>query len=80
MRYQYMKSKDVNDFDGWITEYTMYWDDEYGRYVFVLGDSDLYDPNDGYEEFDWECESRKEAEDWFANYDGYDSDLDIAVS
>ena len=73
-RYIYIKSKEVYD-DGWRTEYTMYQDSlDPERYVFVFGDSDLYDPNDGYEEFDWECEGRDEAEDWFYNYEGYDSE------
>ena len=75
-RYIYIKSKEVYD-DGWRTEYTMYQDSlDPERYVFVFGDSDLYDPNDGYEEFDWECEGRDEAEDWFYNYEGYDSEED----
>ena len=77
--YEYIKSKDVNDYDGWRTEYTMYYDLIEDRYVFVLGDSDLYDPNDGYEEFDWECESEAEANEWFDNYEGYD-DLDESVT
>lgn len=77
--YEYIKSKDVNDYDGWRTEYTMYYDLINDRYVFVFGDSDLYDPNDGYEEFDWECDSEAEANEWFDNYSGYD-DLDESMS
>lgn len=78
-QYEYIKSKDVNDYDGWRTEYTMYYDLINDRYVFVFGDSDLYDPNDGYEEFDWECDSETEANEWFDNYSGYD-DLDESMS
>ena len=78
-QYEYIKSKDVNDYDGWRTEYTMYYDLINDRYVFVFGDSDLYDPNDGYEEFDWECDSEAEANEWFDNYSGYD-DLDESMS
>ena len=74
-RYIYIKSKEVNDADGWKTEYTMYQDSlEPNRYVFVFGDSDYYDPNDGYEEFDWECEGRSEAEDWFDDYEGFEDE------
>jgi hypothetical protein len=46
------------------------------EYVFVFGDKDIYRPEDGY--FDWECETKAEAEEWFANYHGFDeSDDDI---
>lgn len=73
--YKYVKSKEVYDSDGWRTEYTMYQDNyDDDHFVFVFGDSDLYDPNNGYEEFDWECDSRQEAEEWFDNYEGFDDD------
>ena len=74
--YTYIKSKEVYDSDGWRTEYTMYYDEVNDRYVFVFGDSDYYNPNDGYEEFDWECDTEKQANDWFDNYTGFEDDLD----
>jgi hypothetical protein len=74
--YTYVKSKTVYDSDGWTTEYTMYYDEVNDRYVFVFGDSDFYNPNDGYEEFDWECDTEREANDWFDNYNGFEDDLD----
>ena len=74
--YKYVKSKEVYDSDGWRTEYTMYQDNyDNDHFVFVFGDSDLYDPNAGYEEFDWECDSRQEAEEWFDNYEGFEDEL-----
>ncbi len=74
--YKYVKSKEVYDSDGWRTEYTMYQDNyDEDHFVFVFGDSDLYDPNDGYEEFDYECDSRREAEEWFDNYEGFEDEL-----
>lgn len=49
----------------------------FSKYVFVFGDSDFYDPNEGYDEFDWECDNYREAEEWFENYDGiYEDDED----
>jgi 5-methyltetrahydrofolate--homocysteine methyltransferase len=78
-QYTYVKSKDVYDSDGWRTEYTMYYDEVNDRYVFVFGDSDLYDPNDGYEEFDWECDTEREANEWFDNYNGFEDDLDESI-
>ena len=77
--YTYVKSKTVYDSDGWTTEYTMYYDEVNDRYVFVLGDSDFYNPNDGYEEFDWECNTEREANDWFDNYNGFEDDLDESL-
>lgn len=74
-QYTYIKSKDVNDADGYLTEYTMYYDEVEDRYVFVFGDSDIYNPNDGYEEFDYECDTERAADEWFDNYEGFE-DLD----
>ena len=47
-------------------------DEWFNRYVFVFGDKELYDPNDGYDEWDYECESEQEAYDWFEDYNGFD--------
>ena len=73
-RYEYIDSKQVLDSDGFVTEYTMYFDTLDNKYVFVFGDSDLYKPED--EDFDWECETRDEAEAWFNAYNGFEDDLD----
>lgn len=48
-------------------------------FVFVLGDIDYYNPNDDEVEFDYECESKGEAYEWFDEYIGYgelDTDFD----
>lgn len=80
-RYKYIDSKEITDFDGFLTEYTMYYDTEEDRYVFVFGDGDLYNPNeDEYMDFDYECESKQEATEWFNDYNGfedYDESLHI---
>lgn len=78
-QYTYVKSKTVYDYDGFTTEYTMYYDEVNDKYVFVFGDSDFYNPNDGYEEFDWECDTEQEADEWFENYKGYEDDLDESL-
>jgi len=70
-RYEYIKSKTVMDRDGFNTDYTMYYDKDLERYVFVFGDNELYGPGDG---IDWECDSESEAEDWFKNYKGFDDE------
>lgn len=65
-------SKTVEDSDGFLTDYTMYRDTETGEYVFVFGDKDAYSPEDG--NFDWSCDTEKEAWDWFNSYTGLDED------
>lgn len=84
--YEMLKTKEVPDFDGFSTEYTLYSTVQSGEpyYVCVLGDRDLYDPNDGVVDFDFETDSYAEAMEWFDSYsggiesdDGLDESLDI---
>lgn len=72
-RYVYKDHKSVLD-NGFITDYTMYYDTLEDKYVFVFGDRDLYSPYD--ENFDWECDTEEEAYEWFDSYEGTDSDDD----
>lgn len=62
-------SKQVQDSDGFMTDYTMYRDTETGEYVFVFGDKDIYTPEQG--DFDWSCDEGEEAWDWFYDYTGF---------
>ena len=72
-RYEHIKSKSVPDFNGFYTDYTMYYDNEEDRFVFIFGDNDIYDPYNS--EPDWECETEEEAEDWYDDYNGFEDDL-----
>ena len=63
--FQFLKTVDKNNIE--IPE------DFIKGYVFVFGDKDFYDPYD--EDFDWECETEKEAEEWFDSYTGFE-DID----
>lgn len=67
--YKKIKSKTVEDSDGFNTEYTMYYDKSGNKFIFIFGDSDVYDPHNS--DPDWECDSIKEAEEWFNNYSGF---------
>lgn len=72
--YVKIRSKEVFDEDGFLTEYTWYAvveDVDVVKYVFVFGDSDIYYPED--ENYDWECETYGCAEEWF---EGYESDYE----
>ena len=66
--------KQVYDNNGFLTDYTMYFDTLENRYVCVFGDNDIYRPEDG--DFDWEGESEEEAREWFDNYRGFDEEDD----
>lgn len=69
-RYQPIAEKFVPDCDGFVDSYTMYKDIATGKFVFIFGDPDYCVPEDG--EFDWECETEAEAQEWFKNYKGSD--------
>ena len=73
-QYEYETSKQVMDSDGFYTDYTMYYDHNNNRYVFVFGDNELYLPE--YEDFDYICDTEKEAYEWFDNYKGFEDDYD----
>lgn len=77
-RYVEEDYKQVYDSDGFLTDYTMYFDTLENRYVFVFGDNDIYKPEDG--DFDWECESEEEAREWFDNYKGFEEEDEIDES
>lgn len=68
--YEYIASKSVPDSDGFYTDYTWYRNVDTGENVFVFGDTDIYKPEDG--DFDHECESQEEAQEWFDSYNGFD--------
>lgn len=59
--------KQVQDSDGFWTDYTMYYNKDEGRFVCIFGDRDLYDPTNT--EPDFECETEREAKEWFDDYD-----------
>ena len=63
--WEMLKKKDVRDFDGFWTEYTLYTNGE--LFVCIFGDSDLYTPEDS--DWDWEGEDEEEAKEWFDSYD-----------
>ncbi len=70
--YELIDKKSVMDSDGFYTDYCLYYDILNDRYVTVFGDSDLYRPEDGY--FDAEFDSEEEALEWFENYSGFTED------
>lgn len=73
-RYEFIDTKSVLDYDGFLTDYTMYLDTETGEYVFIFGDNDYYGPDT--DSIDHECESLEEAYEWFNDYDGAAGELE----
>ena len=65
IKWTFIKSKEVEDSDGFLTDYTWYEGSD-GTQVMVFGDNDIYKPEDGY--FDVTFTDRKQAEDWFNSY------------
>ena len=66
--WELVDSKAVMDSDGFWTDYSM-WKSSSGTYAFVLGDNELYNPENTFS--DWECEPEEEAKEWFDSYDGF---------
>lgn len=77
--WQQLDTKQVQDSDGFYTDYTLY---EYQGdpedvggdiYICMFGDRDLYSPDVDYA--DYATDNLREAEDWFSTYNGiYDED------
>lgn len=71
-QYTKIKTKSVTDSDGFSTDYTMYFDNQNEKYIFMFGDVDYVEPDIEYA--DWECETEEEANQWFDNYFGFDEE------
>ncbi len=72
-QWKLIKQKDVQDSDGFLTQYSWYTNGV--KHIFMFGDSDLYDPDEDYA--DWSTESEQEAEEWFDSYTGFEDDSSI---
>ena len=66
VEYEYIRSKSVQDSDGFMTYYAMYRQKGTDKYVFVYGDNSVYTADDG--NFDYECEGETHANEWFNSY------------
>lgn len=68
--WELVSRKSVMDSDGFMTEYSWYTDGS--KHIFMFGDSDIYEPDPDYA--DWEAETEEEAKNWFDNYHGFEDD------
>lgn len=71
--FEYIKSKVVNDTDGFLDDYTMYKRLSDGKYIMIFGDTDMYTPENT--EPDAEFDTQREADEWFNSY-GEDESID----
>ena len=69
-KWERLITKSVNDSDGFTTDYSMWYNDGEKRWVFIFGDSDVYDPTNT--DPDWETEDPEEARQWFLDYKGFE--------
>ena len=58
--------KSVEDFDGFTTDYSLWYNSTEDYYVCIFGDRDLYTPETA--DFDAEFETEREAYEWFDSY------------
>lgn len=72
-QWKLVKSKEVQDSDGFLTDYSWYTNGV--KHIFMFGDNDSYDPDEDYA--DWETESEQEAQEWFDSYNGFVDDADV---
>lgn len=66
--------KQVQDSDGFWTDYTLWYNSNEDRYMCIFGDDDLYNPMNAFPDF--ECETEEEAREWFDSYNGFADDED----
>ena len=67
--------KRVLDSDGFYTEYCLYSNADKSQWICMFGDSDIYTPDSGYA--DAEFDSEEEAREWFDDYNGFEDDEDM---
>lgn len=64
--------KDVRDYDGFWTNYSLYFNKVTNEYVTVFGDPDIYRPENG--DTDAEFDNEEEAWEFFYDYKGYEDE------
>lgn len=62
-----VERKQVLDFDGFVTDYTLWYNVLTDEWCTVFGDNDIYKPWNSDHDMDFE-NNEKEARDWFESY------------
>lgn len=66
-----VERKQVQDFDGFYTDYTLWYNEITDEWCTVFGDNDIYHPWDSTHDMDFE-NNESEARDWFYDYNTED--------
>lgn len=69
-----VRTKQVHDADGFMTEYALWYNSATNEYVTIFGDTDLYNPSNSFPDMEF-GDNEDEAIEWFDSYTGFD-DLD----
>ena len=75
--WELLEVKDIRDFNGFWTEYSLWHNVETDEYATYFGDTELYSPLTGEEPDMADFETEDEAWDWFYDYDTDDQDTDL---
>ena len=67
-----LDKKTVLDYDGFLTDYTLWTDGT--TFVCIFGDSDYYTPDTA--DPDFETDNESDAYEWFRSYEGFEDELD----
>ena len=68
-----VERKQVQDFDGFYTDYTLWYNVLTDEWCTVFGDNDIYKPWNSDHDMDFE-NNEQEARDWFESYSTEDED------
>lgn len=71
--WELLESKSVYDWDGFLTEYTLWHNTFSGEYACFFGDADFYNPDEDADP-DAVFNDRDEAYDWFYSYEGFEDE------
>lgn len=71
-----IERKQVQDSDGFYTDYTLWYNVLTDEWCTVFGDNDLYKPWNADHDMDFES-NEQEARDWFDDYNGFADDEEI---
>ena len=71
-----MSRKWVEDYDGFLTDYTLWYNSRTDEWCTVFGDNDIYHPWDSDHDMDFE-NNEEEARSWFDTYRTDDDDDDF---
>lgn len=64
--WQMIDHKKVDDFDGFVTDYSLWYNPVTDQYVTIFGDNEFYTPENS--DVDMEFDNEEEAHEWFDSY------------